>query len=253
MNAASAAAAAEFERQELLQRSRRSSSASPISNRARCSRNPRHACAASRFSSTRAATRRTSLFRAPRRQVTYQRERVYRRQTINEKIEEALEEADERNVSVGVDAAMGTQFARRTAGEDDPTRSAYALASADLFFTAGIAQYTDILRRYRRPERIAARHGDSVADAAQRVHGAPGRAEPAQSSRGLAAHGALRTAARPHRGPARPDELLRSERVRQRREHAVPERRARQQPDAGPLVQRHRRRHGVRRQERLPG
>jgi hypothetical protein len=75
-------------------------------------------------------------------QVTYERERVYRRQTISEKIEEALEEADERRVSVGVDAAMGTQFARRTAGAEDPTRSAYALASADLFFTAGIAQYT---------------------------------------------------------------------------------------------------------------
>lgn len=75
--------------------------------------------------------------------VTYQRERVYRRQTINEKIEEALEDAANRNVSVGVDAAIGTQVAGRTRGAGGlPDRNAYALASADLFFTAGIAQYT---------------------------------------------------------------------------------------------------------------
>ena len=74
--------------------------------------------------------------------MTYQRERVYRRQTISEKIEEALEDAEERSVSVGVDAAMAAQFASRTAGDRSPARSAYALASADLFFTAGIAQYT---------------------------------------------------------------------------------------------------------------
>lgn len=74
--------------------------------------------------------------------VTYQRERVYRRQTISEKIEEALAEADEHSVAVGVDAALGTQFAGRTEGELDANRRAYALASADLFFTAGIAQNT---------------------------------------------------------------------------------------------------------------
>jgi carboxypeptidase family protein len=75
--------------------------------------------------------------------VTYQRERVYRRQTINEKIEEALEDAANRNVRVGVDAAMGTQAATRTRGTRTlPNEHAYALASADLFFTAGIAQYT---------------------------------------------------------------------------------------------------------------
>ena len=74
--------------------------------------------------------------------VTYRRERVYRRQTISEKIDAALEDADKRRVSVGVDAAMGTQYARRTAGDLEANRTAYALASADLFFTAGIAQYT---------------------------------------------------------------------------------------------------------------
>ena len=78
-----------------------------------------------------------------RKEVSYQRERVYRRQTINEKIEEALASADENKVQIGVDAALGTQFARRTKGGDEfPNRQAYALASADLFFTAGIAQNT---------------------------------------------------------------------------------------------------------------
>jgi hypothetical protein len=76
-------------------------------------------------------------------QVTYQRERVYRRQTINEKIEEALADAERRSVAVGVDAAFGTQGAGRTKGGGTlPDRNAYALASADLFFSAGIAQYT---------------------------------------------------------------------------------------------------------------
>ena len=78
-----------------------------------------------------------------RTEVSYQRERVYRRQTINEKIEEALADAEEHSVQVGVDAALGTQFAARTRGGSAfPDRRAYALASADLFFTAGIAQNT---------------------------------------------------------------------------------------------------------------
>jgi hypothetical protein len=75
--------------------------------------------------------------------VTYQRERVYRRQTINEKIEEALADAEEHSVKIGVDAAITTQFAKRTKGGDPfIDNRAYALASADLFFTAGIAQNT---------------------------------------------------------------------------------------------------------------
>ena len=76
-------------------------------------------------------------------QVTYQRERVYRRQTINEKIEEALADAEEHSVRVGVSAAITPQFANQNRGE--PTEAdghAYQLANADLFFTAGIAQNT---------------------------------------------------------------------------------------------------------------
>lgn len=75
---------------------------------------------------------------------TYVRERVYRRQTINEKIEEALSAAEERSVSVGIDAATVTQASGRTQGADAAPAdgNAYALASADLFFTAKLAQYT---------------------------------------------------------------------------------------------------------------
>jgi hypothetical protein len=77
------------------------------------------------------------------RVVTYQRERVYRRQTINEKLEEAIDDAENRRVQLGVDATIAPQWARRTRGSAARTTGdAYALASADLFFTAGLAQYT---------------------------------------------------------------------------------------------------------------
>ena len=78
-----------------------------------------------------------------KKEVTYQRERVYRRQTINEKIEDALAQAEERNVKLGVSAAIAPQFASRTRGEaTNADGHAYQLASADLFFTAGLAQHT---------------------------------------------------------------------------------------------------------------
>lgn len=78
-----------------------------------------------------------------RKTVTYQRERVYRRQTINEKIEEAMADAADKSVRIGVDATTVTQAAGRTRGDlARPNKRAYALASADLFFTAKLAQYT---------------------------------------------------------------------------------------------------------------
>jgi hypothetical protein len=78
-----------------------------------------------------------------KRQVTYERERAYRRQTINEKIEAALEDAEKRNVKIGVSAATVTQMAsRREGGANSTPGHAYELASADLLFTAGLAQHT---------------------------------------------------------------------------------------------------------------
>ena len=75
--------------------------------------------------------------------VTYQRERVFRRQTINEKIEEALDDASSRSVGVGVDAAIVIQNVQQSDGPDAPADgNNYELASADLYFTAGLAQNT---------------------------------------------------------------------------------------------------------------
>jgi len=142
LNAATAAEAAEFERQQLLERI--------------ASLEQRIADLESTtvLSEPETRVRRVEVFVDPTGGehsepvpgatpvVTYERERVYRRQTISEKIEEALEDAESRSVSVGVDAAMGTQLAGRTRGSLAANRRAYALASADLFFTAGIAQHT---------------------------------------------------------------------------------------------------------------
>ncbi len=78
-----------------------------------------------------------------KRVVTYQRERVYRRQTINEKIEEALDDAANRNVQLGVDAAIILQNVQQPRGSNKTADgNFYQLASTDLYFTAGLAQYT---------------------------------------------------------------------------------------------------------------
>lgn len=75
--------------------------------------------------------------------VTYQRERFYRRQTINEKIEEALADAESRNIQLGVDAAIVLQNVQQTKGTKTPADgSTYQLASTDIYFTAGLAQNT---------------------------------------------------------------------------------------------------------------
>jgi hypothetical protein len=78
-----------------------------------------------------------------KKRVTYQRERAYRRQTINEKIEAALADAEQKSVKIGISAATVTQMANRTEGDATSTKGhAYELASADLLFTAGLAQHT---------------------------------------------------------------------------------------------------------------
>ena len=142
LDAASAAAAAEFERQELLQKI------------ATLEQRITDLETTAVLSEPETRVRRVEVYVDPsgqqhdepvpgaKKEVTYLRERTYRRQTISEKIDAALEDAAKRQVTVGVDAAMATQFAARTRGETDPSSSAYALASADLFFTAGIAQNT---------------------------------------------------------------------------------------------------------------
>jgi hypothetical protein len=76
--------------------------------------------------------------------VTYQRERVYRRENINEKITAALDDQAKNSVQLGVNAAIAPQAVFQTMGDEkqQADRRAYQLASADLFFTARIAQHT---------------------------------------------------------------------------------------------------------------
>src|SRR5262249_50920261 len=76
-------------------------------------------------------------------QVTYQRERVYRRQWLSEKLETAFADENAKRIAVGVSAASVTQFAAQTKGNHAEARDhAYQLSSADLLFSAGLAQYT---------------------------------------------------------------------------------------------------------------
>lgn len=78
-----------------------------------------------------------------RKEVQYQRERVYRRQNIADKIEEALTDQRDKSVSVGVSAAVAVQSAVQSMGEPTvPDGHTYELASADVVFTAKVAQNT---------------------------------------------------------------------------------------------------------------
>jgi hypothetical protein len=78
-----------------------------------------------------------------KRVLTYQRERVFRRQTISEKIEGALADSDAKKVTLGVDASSITQGVFQTSGDPSPADGqTYQLASADLLFAARLAQYT---------------------------------------------------------------------------------------------------------------
>jgi hypothetical protein len=75
--------------------------------------------------------------------VQYQRERVYRRQNIADKIEAALSDDKAKGVTVGVSAATGVQSAVQTKGPETLANGhTYELASADVTFTAKVAQNT---------------------------------------------------------------------------------------------------------------
>ncbi len=128
---------------------------------------------------------------------TYQRERVYRRQTINEKIEEAMADAADKSVRIGVDATTVAQFAGQTHTNDElrGQRGLRAGLRRSLLHRQAGAVH-DVLRRRRRAQRCAAGRRDSDADAAEWLHGAPDQSEPAESARGVAADGILRPASR---------------------------------------------------------
>ncbi len=128
--------------------------------------------------------------------ITYRRERVYRRQTINEKIEEALADAEKHSVGIGVDAAITTQYAKRTKGGDRPGGQPCVRPGVrrSVLHRRDRAEH-GVLRRHRRPERRAAGRGDSEPHAAERIHGPPGSAERTEPPRGVVADRALRPAA----------------------------------------------------------
>jgi len=78
-----------------------------------------------------------------RKQITYQRARAFRRQTIGEKIEEALSDAEQSRVQVGIDASVVVQKAKQTRGRStNVDGNAYGLATADLYFSAPVARNT---------------------------------------------------------------------------------------------------------------
>ena len=75
--------------------------------------------------------------------VTFERERVLRRQNIDDKIADALANDKAKSVSVGVSAGMAAQAAVQTMGEErDFNSHKYSLASADVTFAARVAQNT---------------------------------------------------------------------------------------------------------------
>jgi hypothetical protein len=78
-----------------------------------------------------------------KKQITYQRATAYRRQTIGEKIEEALSGAEQNSVQLSVDASVVLQRLSQTRGRStDFDEEAYGLTAADLYFSAPIARNT---------------------------------------------------------------------------------------------------------------
>ena len=75
--------------------------------------------------------------------VTYQRERVYRRAEINEKMAAILQEQSDKSVAVGVSGAIMPTGSLQTQGPQGPASGrVYDLASADITFAARVAQNT---------------------------------------------------------------------------------------------------------------
>lgn len=75
--------------------------------------------------------------------VTYQRERVYRRAEINEKVGAILADQADKSVAVGVSGAIMPAGSLQAGGPKGPAAGkAYDLASADITFAARVAQNT---------------------------------------------------------------------------------------------------------------
>ncbi len=74
---------------------------------------------------------------------TYQREKVYRRQTISEKIEEVLAGEARKGVSIGISSTATVQDALRLKGNSNEVNGdLFGVGSLDIFFIAKPALYT---------------------------------------------------------------------------------------------------------------
>lgn len=71
------------------------------------------------------------------KETTYQRERVYRRQNIDEAIEEALAGERDKGIEIGVSSVTTAQVAAQTKGPNSPADGhVYGLSAADVTFAA---------------------------------------------------------------------------------------------------------------------
>ena len=74
---------------------------------------------------------------------TYQREKVFRRQTISEKIEEVLEEEAKKGITIGISGTGTIQHANRLEGAgNEADGDLFGIGSLDIFFIAKPVLYT---------------------------------------------------------------------------------------------------------------
>ncbi len=73
---------------------------------------------------------------------TYQREKVYRRQTIGEQIQNALDEREAKGINIGVSSTATLQETFRVSGEDEAVQDLFGVGSTDIYFIGKPALYT---------------------------------------------------------------------------------------------------------------
>ena len=87
-----------------------------------------------------------------RKKFTYEREKVYRRQTIGEKIEEALAAEAAKGITIGISATSTLQETYKLRGSDESDGDLFGVGSMDIFFIAKPAMYK--IGRASRRERV---------------------------------------------------------------------------------------------------
>jgi len=73
---------------------------------------------------------------------TYERVKVFRRQTISEQIQNALDERDARGIKIGVSATSTLQETFKLSGADKGVQDLFGVGSTDLYFIGKPALYT---------------------------------------------------------------------------------------------------------------